>query len=272
MKKEPENHIQITLLLSIAVHVVFFLLLQKSSFFNALQSPMANNFSLEVIEPSLLEKMRLIGTKDGQKDLSLKVAQEKNLKESLSLNDLSAKYQKTQNNPPTIYQKRSSSDIELPNYKSSKEFQDSNVLRSALLARPDADILANASLRLQVLPTQGVKEDELNSSEKMFYSFHRRAYIAYVNSFFSAYNNMLNTRPSIKNTIMQEQHSLMGKVVFDRDGNIISIKILDNDDSKEMNNLFENTLSGIKALYNPPEMLVKDQKEFTIFYRLNINL
>lgn len=132
--------------------------------------------------------------------------------------------------------------------------------------------LANKSdIQVHFEPPEGVSEDELNSVEKMFYSFQKRTFEGYFNSFITTYNRVVQLRPRLKRTLQNEVHHLTGRVTFDREGNIISIKILRWTQDDNLQKLFEETLKEIKSLPNPPKDIIGKDDQFNIYYQLKIN-
>lgn len=132
--------------------------------------------------------------------------------------------------------------------------------------------LANKSdIQVHFEPPEGVSEDELNSVEKMFYSFQKRTFEGYFNSFITTYNRVIQLRPQLRRTLNSEVHHLTGRVTFDRDGNIVAIKILRWSQDDNLQKLFEETLKEIKSLPNPPKAIIGKSDQFNIYYQLKIN-
>ncbi|MBT7608133.1 MAG: hypothetical protein HN576_00150 [Bacteriovoracaceae bacterium] len=133
--------------------------------------------------------------------------------------------------------------------------------------------LANKSeFKIQFETPEGVNEDELNSAEKMYYSFQKRTFESYFHSFLKSYNERLRSHPQLKKLLQVERHKLTGRVTFDDQGNIVSIKMLKWSQSDEVQNLFEATLKEIRSLPNPPRALLqRDSKQLNIYYQLQIN-
>jgi hypothetical protein len=134
-----------------------------------------------------------------------------------------------------------------------------------------SEVLSNTNFNLHFEPPDGVSEDELNSVEKIYYSFQKRTFIGYVNSFYSSYQSLILKRPSLLGVLQSERHLMTGKVIFDKEGNIMRIKILRSSSNDDLHELFETTLKDIRSLPNPPKDLVKNREEFTIYYQLRVN-
>ncbi len=131
------------------------------------------------------------------------------------------------------------------------------------------EVLQKAFFNIKFDPPKGVNEDELNTVERIFYSFQKRAYLAYLRSFISNYQQQLRSNPFLKKNIIKK-HRLLGKIIFDKKGNIISIEIIKSSEFDSIHNLFENTLKDIRMLPNPPVALIKDN-QFIMYYYLILN-
>jgi hypothetical protein len=141
-----------------------------------------------------------------------------------------------------------------------------------LAANPSAGgAISGKGFNIQFDPPEGIPEDELNSAEKIFYSFQKRTFETYVNSFVKTYYDILRSSPILKNDISTQRHRLNGRVTFDADGNILKVKIMRSSQSDPVHNLFEKTLDQMRAVPNPPKDLVQKDGTFTIYYSLYIN-
>lgn len=154
--------------------------------------------------------------------------------------------------------------------KQQKQLQ-GDVLKN-LAANPSfANALNNKGFNVQFDPPEGIKEDELNSIEKIFYSFQKRTYEKYLNSFLNTYYSTLTSNPNLKNDLSSDRHRLNARVQFDKNGFIISVKILKSSNSDSVHNLFETTLDKMRSIPNPPKDLLGKDGNFTIYYSLYIN-
>jgi len=132
-------------------------------------------------------------------------------------------------------------------------------------------ILANKSMVLDITPPEGVSEDELNSLEKKFYSFQKRVFQNYLYSFLRVYKQLSMDSPAVIQAIESGRYRLRGKVTYDEDGNILSLKIIKSSLDDNIHELFEKTLTGMNFLPNPPRELLTEEKKLPIFFNLNIN-
>lgn len=144
-------------------------------------------------------------------------------------------------------------------------------LRNMGVADDDAKKLAQTDFDVNFVPPEGVSEDELNSAEKMYYSFQKRTFESYVTSFLSTYNQMSRTLPRLRDPLMTERHFLTARVIFDQDGNIMSLRILRSSPNDDIHQLFERTLRNIRKVPNPPKDLLAKDGTFTIYYQLRVN-
>lgn len=136
-------------------------------------------------------------------------------------------------------------------------------------ARENADILAKTDFDIKFLPPKGVSEDELNKAEQIFYSFQKRSYETYINSFVRAFNKFKRKFPHFNYQKEVRPESLLGKITFDNNGNIIKINFIRGSENYKIQKLFETTLVDMNILPNPPKAFVKEG-QFSIFYQLNV--
>ena len=156
------------------------------------------------------------------------------------------------------------------NFRRQQQFQ-YDMLREMGTQSTRAEVLKSTGFNLHFEPPEGIPEDELNSMEKIFYSFQKRTFMGYVNSFMSSYLDTLNHYPQIQSVLRGERHLLTGRITFDKEGNIVRIKILRSSQNDELHRLFERTLTNIRSLPNPPKAIIEDKDQFNIYYQLKIN-
>jgi hypothetical protein len=135
----------------------------------------------------------------------------------------------------------------------------------------DEYLLSKSSFNFKMSPPRGVPIDQLNPAEKIFYSFNKRTFESYINAFITTYRKMALVHPQITNLLNNDLYRLVGKMTFDKEGNIISIKMVKWANHDLVQKLFEDTLTNIRALQNPPKALLDDNEEFYIYFQLNIN-
>lgn len=235
-------------------------------------------FKITKIIPAIKKnKLRTIGIKNGKKEFSIPITNG-NRPKKFTLKDLS-KFSKIQKfDRPNKNADKHVKITKYPRRKKSNNQRDELLSSQVLKQLSPQDLrtiksvgLNNIDIRFE--KPEGVKESELNSLEKILYSFKKRSYVAYVNSFVHSYNEILLERPYLKNHFnsTNNKHSMLGKITFDALGNIVTIKFMKTSTDDHLQALFENTLKGIKALYNPPSTLIKKGDNFHIYYQLIIN-
>ncbi len=146
-----------------------------------------------------------------------------------------------------------------------------DILKNLAPNSQDAQILKNSGFNVRFEPPEGISEDKLNTAEKIYYSFQKRTFISYVNSFLKTYQRLLLKKPTIQKPLQEKRHLLSGRIIFDSKGNVVSIKIFQSSSNDDVHLLFEETLTQIGKLPNPPKDLVKNDGQFTIYYQMTIN-
>lgn len=116
---------------------------------------------------------------------------------------------------------------------------------------------------------EGVSEDELNSDEKAYYSFYVRSYRNYFQKIYATYEKILLQKPALPRAF-ESKHTLIGKIDYDENGDIIKIRIIKSSDNDDLHFFFEETLKELKQP-NPPKVFTKNKKEFSIYYQLQVN-
>lgn len=132
------------------------------------------------------------------------------------------------------------------------------------------EVIKTTGFNLQFDPPEGIPQDELNSVEKIFYSFQRRTFTSYVNTFISNYHQMSLQSSKLKQALQTQSHDLLGKVEFNERGETTSIRVMEGSPIQEVRDLFEKTLKDLK-LPNPPKDLLREDGRLVIYYRLKIN-
>lgn len=153
--------------------------------------------------------------------------------------------------------------------------ENKKIKRSLLKGLPFRQDVATAfkatDLDFEIEHPEKLPKDELNSIEKIFYSFEKRMILIYYYSLYTAYNKLLLSRPQLRKTLFDEDHDVKGKITFDHRGDIVTIKFLKGSTNDYVQELFEETLRGINSIPNPPQAFVEDDGKFTIYYHLKIN-
>lgn len=129
------------------------------------------------------------------------------------------------------------------------------------------DRISNFEIRYE--RPEGVSEDELNSDEKAYYSFYVRSYQNYFSKIYSNYEKIVIEKPGLA-SVFDKKHLLIGKIDYDENGNIITVRIIKSSENDDLHYFFEETLKQLNQP-NPPKVFTKNRKQFSIFYQLQIN-
>ncbi len=127
---------------------------------------------------------------------------------------------------------------------------------------------SNVLVELEV--PKGVPEDELNKYELVFYSFRKRTAINYVNSFYNELTDFSSSNPHLRFPMTQEQESMTGRITYDREGNVVRIRMLKWTNKEKLQDFFLHVLKNMNNLPNPPEVIIKDG-QFHVYYSLTVN-
>jgi hypothetical protein len=126
----------------------------------------------------------------------------------------------------------------------------------------------DSTVKLEV--PKGIKESELNKHELVFYSFQKRTAQVYINTFYNKLNEFKVKNPHLRFPISTKKEKMTGRVIYDKDGNIVKINMIKWTDTKKLQDFFMDVLQDMTALPNPPKAVLKDG-EFTVFFSLIVN-
>lgn len=130
--------------------------------------------------------------------------------------------------------------------------------------------LSKTDVNVRVEMPEGVKEDELNEFELMFYTFQKRMMVKYVESIILQVREFEKTHPH-RRIFPEGKHVMTGRVVFDKEGNIKQIKMVRWTNVDDLQHIFEDALKSMYSLPNPPKFLWEKNGEFTVFYNFVVN-
>lgn len=299
MVNYDDNDIVIPVISALSVHLIFFVLVSylinnhKASLVT-LANQKIKPLQVKRISRQELNKFRTVGVKGGKKNVftmptkgdpnsKMKVDAQSTKKSPPPPNKLSFKNLKPSENIQVRKKSLNVSDLKIKRSKNIAlpKVQVQSVRRQKIIKKDlmkqlgpgttNAKIANKSDFQVHFETPEGVAEDELNSAEKIFYSFQKRSFESYFHAFLKSYNARINTRPALRKPLHGETHSLTGRVTFDKKGNIVSIKIMKWSQNDEVQDLFEETLKEIRSLPNPPKALLGNEEEFNIYYQLRIN-
>lgn len=117
---------------------------------------------------------------------------------------------------------------------------------------------------------KGVAEDELNQHELVFYGFRKRTALNYINAFYNELIKFQQSNPHLEFPMTQDQESMTGRITYDKNGEIVRIKMLKWTNKKALQDFFLSVLQNMNTLPNPPEIIVENG-EFHVYYSLTVN-
>lgn len=156
----------------------------------------------------------------------------------------------------------------------SRKFQD--VIKGneipQLLSNPSLNLsqIKDSELVISFDVPKGVKEDLLNSIEQVFYSFRKRTYIQYLNSLYKNLSDYERKYPRFGQEIMKERITIESDVTFDEQGNILRIKSRKWSDNQRLQDFFDQTISDLVSIPNPPKAFLNENKEIRITFALTL--
>lgn len=293
----------ISILINMVIFAYFFSRIDDSRKFSDLSDQLKNkprHFKIDDIEirPNLQnEKMKKVGIKDGVKGLNQPDILFKNLAPNLAQN-LAEDFKEIQKTSPSaepfpkkpILNSKRPIDIhplkenDQSNTKShffydpknnqtiSRSNEQESIKKQAInnLNVPSNKVQqALSGLEVRMERPEGVSEDELNDAEKMYYSFNVRMYKNFYTTIVTNFEKIKIQRPGLEKA-MTEKHELLGKVEYDENGEIQSIKILKSSVNDDIHFFFEESLKQLR-LPNPPKSKLDKDKTFNIYYLISIN-
>jgi len=152
----------------------------------------------------------------------------------------------------------------------------SNTLRysrsvKSIVPNAPAELVSKSKFGLKITPPKGTSFNKLNSMEKVLHGFNVRIFKKFVSTFFSTLEKLKSNYPNLHDTLKNNTFNLIGKMVFDLNGNIVSIKIIKSSTNDQVHELFENTLTNINQIQNPPKIIINDKNQFVLYFHLDIN-
>jgi hypothetical protein len=147
----------------------------------------------------------------------------------------------------------------------SKSFPSGGLAISDIMA--GAQKINDAIVSIEV--PEGVNPDELNEYELMFYGFQRRVAMNYTNSILKQVNQFQKKHPRYRIPNLN-RITMTARITYDKEGNVMQIKMIRWTHVNELQGLFEEIVKGIDQLHNPPKTLWEKNGEFSMFYTLEI--
>jgi len=253
------------LTLSLMIHGALFLLKANIPKFQLAQ---------EEVRPLRIKSIRVVGDKSrNKKNLMFLKAKQKPVQKP-SLKNLS--FQRNSLSP------LNSKEVQNSTLKKKKIFKHLNISKNQVkqfLKSPGPrhlppsqalNALGGSDVNIQLEVPKGIPEDELNKHELVFYSFQKRTVMAYVNSFQKELNDFERANPHLSFPLSKEPQKMAGRVIYDKNGDIIRIETLRWSNIKRLQTFFMDVLKNMTSLPNPPKEILKND-QFAINFILSID-
>ncbi|MFZ8932348.1 MAG: hypothetical protein ACO20H_04290 [Bacteriovoracaceae bacterium] len=253
-------------------HLLVFALIPQSPKGEKIAPQTRTVFKVKTYDQEAIKKYRTVGVKGGAKEFSSPLRPTKALSASdLRPHKLVRVKKVTKKQKLISAQLFKGKHLKLSNEDAITQGLEKNkILKKMALPPAMAKSLGRSNLNIKFQPPEGVNEDELNSSEKKFFSFTKRSYETYVVSIIKSLNEIVKDRPHLKNLKNIGRHHLTGRIIFDKDGYPISLKFIQPSRDDNIQILFENALRGIDVLHNPPKELLDKEQRLTVYYQLSV--
>jgi hypothetical protein len=147
----------------------------------------------------------------------------------------------------------------------SKSFPPGGLAISDMISKTQK--ISDAVVSIEV--PDGIKPDELNEYELMFYGFQKRTAMNYINSILKNLDKFQKKYPNYR-IPTSGRITMTARITYDPQGNVQQIKMIRWTHVNELQNLFEDIVKNIDQLHNPPKALWEKQGEFSMFYTLEI--
>lgn len=131
--------------------------------------------------------------------------------------------------------------------------------------------LKSSDLNILFEVPEGVDPSNLNRKEMVFYGFRKRIAESFVSSLLNSYQKFKVENPHIKIPERNSNEHLMGKVTYDRNGNIKVIRFVKWSQLDNTQEFFDKVLKELKTLPNPPKDILNSSEEFNVYYSLLID-
>jgi hypothetical protein len=297
---DPRNVLAIGI--SLFIHLLFAGLLEVSevpSFWQWMRAssheiPEGSRFQIQALSQDELRQLRTVGVRGGQSDgFSTPVPQGNDLSLPIDHQDMTpvppagsehfapqtrvgmeALAPELDRPTPAEVRIRSLQNQQAPDQAAriarQQEQIQGNILRELGASPQAAEAIRRAGFNVQFDAPEGIEEDELNTVEKIFYSFQRRTFYSYVTNFIMSYQRLIFSKPHMRQVLERETFHLIGRVEFDQAGHVISLRLLRTSQHPDVNLMFEETLKNLN-LPNPPEDLLNTENRLVIHFQLRMN-
>tara|TARA_Y100000296_G_C5172072_1_gene257852 strand:- start:4 stop:888 length:885 start_codon:yes stop_codon:yes gene_type:complete len=272
MKQDHKNTIFSLLLVSTAMAHMLFLFIPLKSL-DIFEQYLSKN---DEIDSPLRVKIRTIGVEKSKKKVFESIPSKKSQGEDLfskfQMGAIAPKPEKEvkqdiKNKNSSINRKAKEISKKRLNYQQMRIVQDIRQAKSN-----ENPLLNHTDSQLEFIPPEGIKIEELNELEKVFYSFFRRTSIQYITGSDKAIREALQDKPHLLQTLKSHKPTrLRAKIRYDREGNAEVVKILESSYDDEVAKIFEKILESMVKIPNIASQLQDKNGRMTMHYYFNIN-
>jgi len=172
--------------------------------------------------------------------------------------------------------KQSKSIKKAPKFKRLKI--NNNQIKNFLKSSPQGFQTSNQALRalnatdvnIALEVPKGIAQDKLNKHEMVFYGFQKRTVKAYIGSFQKELYSFEKSNPHLRFPITRSKQKLSGRVVYDKNGDVLRIETLQYTNIEKLQEFFMKVLKNMSSLPNPPKELLENE-QFAINFVLTLN-
>jgi len=271
MRKIRLKPIYFFIILSIGIHCLVLNYSKPLIDFNIVKENESHQFKIKDI--------RIVGEEDGAKK---KYTYLKQKLRKTSLSDLSYNEPITRPSNTQIERKNHTFKSLKPNFNNGKVVKSLSLKNdrikdflktpspSQLTPEQALKVFDNTNIDISLEVPKGIKEDELNKNELVFYSFQKRTAMAYINSFYKELISFENKNPQLRFPLTSEKKQLAGRIIYDKNGDILMIKSLAWTRIKKLDDFFQEVLSNMSSLPNPPNEILENE-QFAVNFILTLN-
>ncbi len=142
----------------------------------------------------------------------------------------------------------------------------SEALKQGLSSR---DVQGNQASVGIVVP-KGIKEEQLNKWQLVYYSFHKRVFSQYLTQLYLNAEQMIRQHPYAQFPFLRTPDSAIIRATYQRDGTLIHIDREKNSDSRLFNEFLFNSIQSFPLVPNPPRFLLNEDGQFEIVYSFSV--
>ena len=150
------------------------------------------------------------------------------------------------------------------------EGKDVNIPQGLNFSQKSREAFDGSMFDLNIILPEGIKEDQLNRFEEMFYSFRKRVAEQYINQILLLSATTGNRYPRTSFPWTNKTQMLRAKLTFDSKGNLQRVEHLQKSDSKILQEYFQDVMNTMERIPNPPRDIINQEENFELVFGLNI--